>query len=275
MSAPDVRRVIRKGHYAGHTAGLAPGCLQANLVIMSAEYAHDFARFCRDNAQACPLVGMSEAGNPHIAGLGADLDVRTDVPRYSVYRHGVLSDQVSDTTGLWSADSVAFAIGCSFTFEHALQRAGVRIAHIDEDRTVPMFKTNIATNPAGPFRGGMVVSMRPIRSDQLSLVFEICERYPQAHGAPVHFGDPSEIGIADLSAPDWGTPSPVANGEVAVFWACGVTPQNALLGAQLPLCITHTPGHMLVTDVDEDARIRSSSAGEKEVGPATTPARAL
>ncbi|MEO0791560.1 MAG: putative hydro-lyase [Pseudomonadota bacterium] len=248
-----VRATIRSGRYGQHTAGLAAGKLQANLVILDEAYALDFARYCQRNAKSCPNVGMTDTGDPMFRTLGRDLDIRSDVPSYNIYRNGKLAGQADNIRDLWTDRSVAFAIGCSFTFEHALQKAGIRMRHIDEDRTVPMYRTSIETVPAGPFRGGMVVSMRPIPKAELERVDEICRTYPQAHGAPVHCGDPADIGIADLVQPDWGSPSPVGPEEVAVFWACGVTPQNALMAANLPLVITHTPGCMIVTDVAEDA----------------------
>ncbi len=250
-----VRTAIRSGAYAGQTAGLASGKLQANLVIMPAAHAVDFEAFCHANPRPCPLVGKTEVGNPAWTALG-DIDIRTDVPRYNIYRDGVLEKNVTDITDMWRDDWVAFALGCSFTFESALLRAGVPVAHIDVNKTVPMYRTNTDTTPVGPFRGGMVVSMRRIPEHQITLAEATTAKFPWAHGAPVHVGDPGEIGITDLETPDWGDP-PVGNG-MPVFWACGVTPQNALANAKLPLVVTHTPGHMLITDIEdtEDAFIK-------------------
>ena len=245
----SVRAAIRAGAYRGHTAGLAPGKLQVNLAILSVELAPDFEAFCRRNPQPCPLVGMTEPGNPLWPALG-DIDVRTDTPSYNVYRDGNLVESVPDLNAVWRDDLVAFAIGCSFTFETALIAAGVPMAHIDADTTVPMYRTTIETIPAGPFGGGMVVSLRYVSPDQVDLTRETTARFPWAHGAPVHVGDPAEIGIQDVHAPDWGDP-PVSTDGVPVFWACGVTPQNALAEARPPLCITHTPGRMLITDIDD------------------------
>ncbi|MEM9029340.1 MAG: putative hydro-lyase [Pseudomonadota bacterium] len=252
-SVGDVRAAIRRGAYRAHTAGLAKGRLQANLVVLPEVEALDFARFCQRNPKPCPLVGMTDTGSALMATLGSDLDIRTDIPKYNVYRDGELVDQPTDIRDLWRDDFVAFAIGCSFTFEHALMCAGVPMFHIEDNRTVPMFRTSLRTVPAGKFGGGMVVSMRPVRQSQLEMVAEICRRYPQAHGTPIHVGDGAEIGISDLSKPDWGTPTPVPPEHVPVFWGCGVTPQNAVVNARLPLCITHTPGCMIVTDVAEGA----------------------
>jgi uncharacterized protein YcsI (UPF0317 family) len=252
---PALRAAIRAGRYRRHTAGLAEGRLQANLAIMPEAHALDFMRFCQRNPKPCPLVGVTDTGNPRLATLGRDLDIRTDAPAYAVYEDGERVDTVPDIRALWRDDLVGFALGCSFTFEHALEAAGIAMRHTAMDATVPMFATTLETVPAGPFGGGMVVSMRPIREADVERTVEICRRYPHAHGAPVHAGDPAVIGIGDLAAPDWGDPVPVEAGEVPVFWACGVTPQNAVRRARLPLFIAHRPGSMLVTDVDERAEV--------------------
>jgi uncharacterized protein YcsI (UPF0317 family) len=249
MDVKAVRAAIRSGAYRGHTAGLAAGKLQVNLAILPSDYAGDFETFCRQNPQPCPLVGMTETGNPLWPALG-EIDVRTDTPSYNIYRDGKLAETVSDLNEVWRDDLVAFAIGCSFTFENALVAAGIPVAHIEADTTVPMYRTNIDTIPSGPFGGGMVVSLRYIPEHQVDEAREITSRFPWAHGAPVHVGDPFEIGIADVHSPDWGDP-PVSTGGVPMFWACGVTPQNALAEARPPICITHTPGRMLITDIED------------------------
>ena len=255
LDRDSIRQTIRAGSYRSHTAGLAPGVLQSNMAILPEEYALDFMRYCQRNPKPCPLSGVSDTGNPMMFTLGRDIDIRTDVPAYNIYRDGKLDGSVTDITAIWRDDLVAFALGCSFTFEHALIKAGVSLWHIDNDTTVPMFRSDIDTVPAGPFHGKMVVSMRAIPADKVGLVTEISRRFPLAHGAPVHAGDPAQIGIADVTRPEWGDPAPVPNGQVPVFWACGVTPQVAIEQAGLPLCITHKPGHMLITDVPEDAEI--------------------
>ncbi|TRD15265.1 putative hydro-lyase [Palleronia caenipelagi] len=253
QSVGDLRLVIREGSYTGHTAGLGAGMLQANLVILPQDYALDFMRFCQRNPKPCPLVGVSDTGDAMMRTLGRDIDIRTDVPAYNIYRDGKLSAETMDISDLWRDDLVSFALGCSFTFEHAAIAAGIQLWHIDNNTTVPMFRTNILTVPAGPFEGPLVVSMRAIPEDQVDLAVEISRKFPLAHGAPIHIGDPAEIGVADVTRPDWGDPAPVPEGSVPVFWACGVTPQVALEAAKAPLCITHKPGHMLVTDVPQDA----------------------
>lgn len=254
-SQPDVRSKIRAGSYCDHTSGLANGFLQANVVILEQSLALDFMRFCQRNPKPCPLVGVTDTGSPYLRTLGTDIDIRTDVPSYNVYRHGVLDNTTTDISTLWNDQMVGFALGCSFTFEHALIRAGVSLWHIENNRTVPMFKTSIKTIEAGPFTGPMVVSMRAIPFEKLEMVRSISAKFPMAHGAPVHWGDPAKIGIVDLKTPDWGDPSPIGKSEIAVFWACGVTPQAAIIHAKPSISITHKPGQMLITDIVEDAEV--------------------
>ena len=252
---PRLRAEIRAGRYAGHTAGLGSGYLQANIVILPEAQALDFMRFCQRNPKPCPLVGVSDTGNPMMHTLGRDIDIRSDVPAYNIYRQGRLEGSAPDIRDLWTGDMVAFALGCSFTFEHALMQAGIPLWHVENDTTVPMFRTNIDCAPAGAFRSRMVVSMRAIDPSRLTEAEQISRRYPLAHGAPIHHGAPEEIGITDITRPDWGDPMPVGEGQVPVFWACGVTPQVAIEAAAPPLCITHKPGHMLITDIPEEADV--------------------
>lgn len=253
VSAEQVRAAIRSGSYKGHTSGLAAGKLQCNLAILPERYALDFLRFCQRNPKPCPVVGVSDSGDPFLPTLGADIDIRTDISRYRVFKDGTLVDEVDDIQALWTDDLVTVALGCSFTFENALVRNGIPVRHMETGRNVPMFRSNIDLMPAGPFAGKMVVTMRPIPADQVEQAHDISARFPQAHGAPIGIGDPANIGISDLSKPDWGDAVEIKDGEVPVYWACGVTPQNVLLDAKLPLCITHSPGHMLIADVAEDA----------------------
>lgn len=252
LTAAEARRRIRSGKYTNTTAGLAEGKLQSNVVILPAEYARDFENFCKNNPKPCPLNGMTPAGNPMFDALGKDIDIRTDVPSYNVYRYGELSSQVSDIAGLWQGDFTAFALGCSFTFEHALLKANIPLRHIDDGHTVSMFATSIETVSSGPFHGPMVVSMRPIREELVEQVNKICTAFPHAHGAPIHSGNPDEIGIKNIENPEWGQPTRILPDEIPVFWACGVTPQNVLATAKPPICITHTPGCMLITDIPDD-----------------------
>lgn len=253
LSSMAMRQRIRTGAHQGHTSGLAAGKLQCNLAILPEDYALDFLRFCQRNPKPCPVVGVGDTGQAMLPTLGRDIDIRTDVPRYRVFRDGEFAQEVTDIRSLWSDDLVTVALGCSFTFENALMRAGIPVRHIEMGRNVPMFRTNIDLVPAGPFDGQMVVTMRPLPEDQIDAARTISAKYPQAHGAPIAVGDPAAIGITDLATPDYGDPVDIRPGEVPVFWACGVTPQNVLRSAKLPICITHAPGHMLITDIAEDA----------------------
>lgn len=263
-SLDQLRAEIRAGRYRGHTAGLAEGHLQANLAVLPADLALDFARFCQRNPKPCPLVGVTDTGDPRLFTLGEDLDARTDAPGYVVWRHGRDEEEVPDIRALWRDDHVAFALGCSFTFERALAAAGIPLRHVEEERTVPMYDSAIETVPAGPFGGGMVVSMRPIPADRVEEAREISARFPQAHGAPVHAGDPGAIGIADLSRPDYGEAVTVAEGEVPVFWACGVTPQAAIRRAAPPLFLSHRPGAMLIADVADTLDLAEISRAARD-----------
>ena len=244
-----VRERIRGGSFTGPTSGQAPGCLQGNVAILPALQADDFLRFCMRNSKPCPLLAVGEPGDPHLPELGTDLDIRTDVPRYRVFRDGELVATPGDLGEYWRGDLVPFVIGCSFSFEAALQRAGVRVPNIDAGRNVPMYVTDIETQAAGAFGGPMVVSMRSFRPADAIRAIVLSERQPLAHGAPVHLGDPAEIGISDLMAPDFGDPPVIGPGEIPVFWACGVTPLMAIRRARPDLAITHDPGHMLITDL--------------------------
>lgn len=266
LSATQVRMEIREGRYDRHTAGLAAGKLQCNLAIIPEVYALDFLRFCQRNPKPCPVVGVSDTGDPFMRTLGYDIDIRSDVPRYRVFRDGAFTEEVTDISALWRDDLVTVALGCSFTFENAFIANDIPVRHIEQDKTVPMYKTNIALTPAGVFSGEMVATMRPIHKDRIEDAFQISGAFPHAHGAPIAMGAPGEIGISDLDTPDWGDPVPVREDEIPVYWACGVTPQNVLMNAKLPFCITHAPGHMLIADVSEtleDQAINLTQHGEK------------
>jgi uncharacterized protein YcsI (UPF0317 family) len=243
----EARRMIRCGEYSGQTAGIAPDYVQGNLCILPAELAADFAAFCQRNPKPCPLIGMGTVGDPMLPPLG-DIDIRTDVPCYRVFRDGELVDEPTDIQDYWSDDLVTFVLGCSFSFEQLLMEAGIRLQHIDRNTTVPMYRTSIDCAPAGPFRGKMVVSMRPLAPADAIRAVLITSRYPAVHGAPVHLGLPERIGISDLMRPDFGDPPAIADGELPVYWGCGVTPQVAIEAARPRLCITHKPGAMLITD---------------------------
>jgi uncharacterized protein YcsI (UPF0317 family) len=244
-----VRLASRSGALDAPTAGLAYGYAQGNLAILPKDYAEDFLRFCQANPKPCPLLGVSEAGDPHIPAVGADLDIRTDIPRYRVWRDGELADEPRDLKSVWRDDLVSFVIGCSFSFEEALLAADVPIRHIAQNRNVPMYRTNVPTQRAGRFHGPLVVSMRPMKPAEAIRAVQVTGRMPAVHGAPVHLGYPEQIGIKDIAKPDYGDAVPVEVGELPVFWACGVTPQAAIAAAKVPFAITHAPGYMLVTDL--------------------------
>jgi uncharacterized protein YcsI (UPF0317 family) len=246
------RSAIRAGAFAGTTAGLARGFVQGNIAIVPSDVADQFARYCANNSRACPVLSIGEAGDPSLPSLGEDIDIRTDVPRYYIYRHGVLAEERREIASLWRRDFVTFVIGCSFTFEHALRDAGVPLRHVESNRNVAMYRTNRSTHSVGPFGGALVVSMRPFSSEDADRAVAISARFPTMHGAPIHRGDPAVLGIADLSRPDYGEAVPVQEDDVPLFWACGVTSQVALQSAELPLFISHAPGCMLVTDMTHD-----------------------
>jgi uncharacterized protein YcsI (UPF0317 family) len=246
--AGGVRARIRDNDHTGPTSGLAPGFVQANLVVLPEEYAFEFLKFCVRNPKPCPVLEVTEVGSPEPVVTAPGADLRTDVPRYRVYERGELVEETPDILGRWRGDLVSFLIGCSFTFETALIAAGLRIAHAEQGRNVPMYVTGKECIPSGPFAGPMVVSMRPYGPEELPLVVSVSGRYPSMHGAPVHVGDPEALGIGDLASPEFGEPVEIEEGQIPVFWACGVTPQAVAMKAKPPLMITHSPGHMFVTD---------------------------
>ncbi|WP_347486013.1 putative hydro-lyase [Vandammella animalimorsus] len=248
-TAIGVRHAARSGRLTAPTAGLAPGHVQVNLVILPQALAADFLRFCQRNPKACPLLAVSEPGDWRLPELGADLDLRSDVPRYRVWSRGELVAEPTQLGPYWRDDLVSFALGCSFSFEEALLNEGIEVRHVALNCNVPMYRTQIATTPAGTFGGPLVVSMRPFKAADAIRAIQITSRFPSVHGAPVHLGDPEQIGISDLAHPDYGDPVPVHAGEVPVFWACGVTPQSVIAATRPDFCITHAPGHMLVSDL--------------------------
>jgi uncharacterized protein YcsI (UPF0317 family) len=253
ISSPqELRRAIRAGRFEGLTTGHAPGYVQANLAVVPAAVAEEFVAFCRMNARACPVLAVGVPGDPHIAALGADLDVRTDVPAYWVFRDGVRAETVSDITALWQPDHVAVAIGCWFSMEAALSRAGVRLRHVELGIQGPLFRTRLETAPVGRFGGPLVVSMRPFAPPEVATVRAVTGRFERVHGAPVHEGDPAALGIADLARPDFGEPIPLSGDDVPLYWGCGLTALAALERARLALFITHAAGAMLVTDLLND-----------------------
>ncbi|GAA0339838.1 putative hydro-lyase [Bowmanella denitrificans] len=246
----QLRQLIRNGGHRGNTSGLAPGYVQCNLAILPADYADEFLRFCQLNPKPCPIIAMADQPGAYLLPqVGTDVDIRTDVPAYEIFEHGQHTQRVHDLISVWRDDLVTFMLGCSFSFEEALLADGLEVRNISEKVNVPMYRTNIACQRAGRFGGNMVVSMRPMKAADAIRAIQICSRFPSVHGAPVHLGDPSQIGITDIHQPDFGDAVSLGADELPVFWACGVTPQLAIQHAKPPFCITHSPGCMLVTDL--------------------------
>jgi uncharacterized protein YcsI (UPF0317 family) len=249
LTGQEVRTHARSGELGGPTPGLAPGYVQANLVVVPRDLAFDFLLFCQRNPKPCPLLDVTEPGCPEPKLVAPGADLRTDLPRYRVYQHGELVDEPADLLRWWRDDLVGFLLGCSFTFESALLQAGVPVRHLEAGCNVPMYRTSCACVPAGVFHGPMVVSMRPLSPALAVKAVQVCSRFPRAHGAPVHLGNPAAIGIREIGKPDFGDAVEIRPGEIPVFWACGVTPQAVAMECRPPLLITHKPGHMFVTDL--------------------------
>lgn len=248
----QARNEIRLEKWTGPTPGVAYGYTQANLVILPVKYAMDFLIFCQRNPKPCPILDICEPGKFVPSLIAPSADIRTDIPKYRIYRDGVLTKEVNNILNLWSDDLVSFLLGCSFTFEKALSDEKIGIRHIEENRNVPMYITNIECNPAGIFNGPTVVSMRPIAKDLVEKTVAITSRFPKVHGAPIHIGNPEKIGIKDISKPDFGDSVTIKENEVPVFWACGVTPQAVIMNVKPELVITHAPGCMFISDIKDD-----------------------
>jgi len=244
-----LRQLIRSGQHCVNTSGYSKGYVQCNLVILPSDWANEFLQFCQLNPKPCPLIAMGRPGEFNVKELGVDIDIRSDIPRYRIFKDGEMTDEVTDIGQHWRDDLVVFLLGCSFSFEEALLNDGLDVRNISEGVNVPMYRTNLACKPAGRFSGNTVVSMRPFVARDAIRAIQICSRFPSVHGAPIHFGSPQDIGIIDISRPDFGDSVTIKDGETPVFWACGVTPQVALEQAKPPFCITHSPGCMLVTDL--------------------------
>ena len=255
-SPGELRELIRRGELVRPTSGMAPGHVQTNLAILPQDVAFDFLLFCQRNPKPCPLLEVVEVGSSEPKQMAPGTDLRFDVPRYRVYEYGELVAEVDDLAGVWRDDLVSFLLGCSFSFESAMVRAGISIRHIDAGTNVPMYITDIQTTRAGAFSGPMVVSMRPVPRQKVVKAVQVTSRFPGVHGAPVHIGEPEAIGIRDITKPDLGDPVEIREGELPVFWACGVTPQAVAMSSKPPLMITHAPGYMFITDMrDEDLAV--------------------
>jgi len=249
ITLQQLRTNIRSSQFDKNTSGLMPGLVQGNIVIMPTKAAEEFIEFCALNDKPCPVIGFSQPGDPGIPNLGKDIDIRIDVPEYLVFEQGQLTHTETDISRFWNEDSVAIVIGCSYSFEDALIDAGYPIRNIDLGVNVSMYDTNIPTISTKNFSGNTVVSMRPFKRKDVEAVTKITENFSKTHGGPIHVGDPSAIGIKDINNPDYGSPVPIKEDEVPVFWGCGVTSQRILKKAKLPLLITHVPGKMLITDL--------------------------
>ncbi|MCD8348557.1 MAG: putative hydro-lyase [Lachnospiraceae bacterium] len=249
MSPREVRARIRDGQISGQTSGMCAGYAQANLVVLPASYAYDFLLFSQRNPRSCPLLEVSDTGSRFLKEIADGADIAREIPRYRVFRDGILAGEYTDVSEFWQEDFVSFLIGCSFSFEAELLDARVPVRHIEEGRNVPMYRTNIPCTPAGIFHGSMVVSMRPIPYELVPRAVQVTGAMPRVHGAPIHIGCPEAIGIADISHPDFGDMVTIHAGEVPVFWPCGVTPQNVVMESKPSLAITHAPGHMFITDI--------------------------
>lgn len=248
----NLRKKIRTGGWDRQTTGQVPGYTQTNLVILPKKYAYDFLLFCMRNPKTCPLIEVTDAGSPVPKKSAPTADLRTDLPKYRIYKNGERTEEVTDIIAYWQDDFVSFLIGCSFTFEKPLLESGIPIRYIEEGRNVSMYTTNIPCESAGIFQGPMVVSMRPMKPEEAIRAVQITSRFPSVHGAPVLIGDPAQIGITDINNPDFGDAVTIHEGEVPVFWGCGVTPQAAVMASKPELMITHAPGHMFITDVREE-----------------------
>ena len=245
----EVRQLIREGKYTGQTSGMCRGYAQANLVVLPKDLAYDFLLFAQRNPRPCPLLEVSDTGSRTLHEIAEDADIAKDIPKYRIYKKGELEGEYTDVSEFWRRDFVSFLIGCSFSFEGDLIAADVPVRQIEEHKNVPMYNTNIPCRSAGVFHGNMVVSMRPIPYALVPKAVLITGQMPRVHGAPIHIGDPSVIGISDLEHPDYGEMVTIHEGEVPVFWPCGVTPQNVIMQSKPDFVITHAPGHMLITDV--------------------------
>ncbi len=249
MHPQEVKKLIRAGKIDFQTSGMCSGYAQANLCILPKDYAFDFLLFCMRNPKPCPILEVGDVGSKEFKAMASEGDVCTDFPKYRIWKNGVLEKEVTDISDYWQDDFVYFLIGCSFSFESEMLEADVPVRHIEEGVNVPMFNTNITLTPAGAFHGNMVVSMRPIPNELVVKAVEVTAAMPKVHGAPIQIGNPEAIGISDISKPDYGDSVTVNDGEVPVFWPCGVTPQNVVMQTKPPIAITHAPGHMFITDV--------------------------
>ena len=249
MKPSEVRELIRQGKITGQTSGMCDGYAQGNLLVLPMEQAYDFLLFTQRNPKSCPILEVGDVGSRLVKRMANNADIATDIPKYRVWENGVLTGEYTDISKFWRDDFVYFLIGCSFSFEGELLAAGVPVRHIEEGKNVPMYLTNVECEEAGIFHGKLVVSMRPMPADQAIRATSITASMPRVHGSPIHIGDPAQIGIQDVNKPDFGDAVTINEGEIPVFWCCGVTPQSVVMSAKPPIAISHAPGHMFITDV--------------------------
>jgi uncharacterized protein YcsI (UPF0317 family) len=246
----EVRQLIREGKWRGVTALVSAGYAQANLAILPKNLAFEFLLFCQRNPKPCPVLEVTEPGNPILSQIAKGADIRTDIPKYRIYQKGKYIAEVENIKDYWRDDLVAFLIGCSYTFEAAMVRANIPLRHVEDNRNVSVYITNIPCVSAGIFSGPMVVSMRPIPEKSVVRAIQVTSRFPATHGAPIHVGDPQKIGVQDLQKVDWG--DPLEKDDVPVFWACGVTPQAVAMASKPEIMITHSAGHMFLSDIRDE-----------------------
>lgn len=248
-SPKEVRRMIKEGKITTQTSGMCDGYAQANLIVLPFEDAYDFLLFAQRNPKSCPILEVGDVGSRVIKRMADVADVATDIPKYRLWINGELEGEYTDVERFWRDDFVYFLIGCSFSFEGELLSSGVPVRHIEKGKNVPMYITNIESDKAGKFSGRLVVSMRPMPPEQVIRAVSITSSMPRVHGAPIHIGDPEKIGIKDINSPDFGDTPDIYDGEIPVFWCCGVTPQSVVMTAKPKIAISHAPGHMFITDV--------------------------
>ncbi len=246
MTPTEFRHVVRRCEWTRGSAIACRGYAQANVAIVPKDYAYDFLVFCNRNPRPCPVLDVTEVGDPHPRLMAPEADLRTDLTRYKVFKDGELVDEPTDVSQYWRDDLVGFLLGCSCSFEWLLRAANV------EFRTMGAFITNIQCEPAGRFKGPMVTSGRLFKGAYDAIrAIQITTRCLAVHGPPVHVGDPAAIGIKDISHADFDAhpgAAPQQPGEIAMFWGCGITPEMTAKKAKLPLMITQGDIDLLMTD---------------------------
>lgn len=251
MNPKELRMAIARGEFVRSTAGECPGYVQTNMVALPKQYAQSFENFAALNSKAIPILEIIKDGY-HSKTLAPQANILREIPLCNILRDGKVVEQVQDITPYYDPDLVFFLIGCSFSFENALMQAGIALRHVNEQKNVAMYRTNIELNEVDGLRGNMVVSMRPIKKERVADACVITSHFPKTHGSPIHVGYPEMIGISDIAKPDYGDSVCIKDDEIPLFWPCGVTPQNVISQLRLPFAITHAPGHMFVSDLRDE-----------------------